>query len=91
MKKLIILLPLCLLLLTACEVSRDWSVTVTTKTVQRSTHTGLKIAENTEIYNEVVLDMSEKEIKEYCQPTSYYEVYGSSRYEYYTSKTYVPL
>lgn len=90
MKKLIILLPL-LLLLTACEVSKDWNVTVTTKTVQRSTHTGLKITEKTDIYNEVVTDMSEKEIKEYCQPTSYYEVYGSSRYEYYTSKTYVPL
>lgn len=90
MKRLIILLPL-FLLLTACEVKQNWSVTVTARTIQRNVYSGNKISDKTDIYNEVVLDMSEKEIKAYCEPTSYSETYGSSRYEYYTSKTYVPM
>ena len=90
MKKLIILLPL-LLLLTACEVSQDWSVTVTMRTIERNIYSGKTVSDNTTTYNEIVTDMSKKEIEEYCQPKSYSETYGSSQYTYYTTKTYVEL
>jgi len=90
MKKLIIFLPL-LLLLTACELKQDWTVTVKMRTVERSVYSGNTISDNTTTYTEKVLDMSEKEIKVYCEPKSYSETYGSSRYTYYTTKTYVPL
>lgn len=90
MKKLIILLPI-LLMLVSCETKQDWEVTVTTRTIQRNIYSGNKISDKTDIYSEIVVDMSEKEIKLYCEPTSYSETYGTNRYEYFTTKTYVEL
>jgi hypothetical protein len=51
--------------------------------------TVFKITENTAVSTEVALDMSEKEIKEYCAPSYYSEQYGNKMYKYFTTKTYV--
>ena len=87
MKKLL-LISILLITLSACELKQDWNVTTTTRVVERSVYTGLTISDNSSTSREVVLDMSEAEIKAYCEPKSYSETYGSSRYTYYISRTY---
>ena len=87
MKKLL-LISILLITLSACELKQDWNVTTTTRVVERSTYTGLTISDNSSTSTDVVLDMSETEIKAYCEPKSYSETYGSSTYTYYISRTY---
>lgn len=87
MKKL--LFPLLLLILTSCEVKNDWLVTTTLKIEQWNTISVKKVNTTTTTSSEVVLDMSEKEIKEYCAPSYYSEQYGTTLYKYFTTKTYI--
>jgi len=87
MKKLL-LLPLFLLVLTSCEKKQDWLVTTKFTTEQWNTVTVKKVNSNTTTSTEVVLDMSEKEIKEYCQPSFYTEQYGTTLYKFFTEKRY---
>lgn len=87
MKKL--LFPLLVLLLTSCEVAEDWLVTTTLKTEQWNTVTVKKINTTTITSTEIILGVSEKQIKEYCAPSYYSEQYGQTLYKYFTTKTYV--
>jgi len=87
MKKIIPIV--CLLFFTACEQAKTWLVTVTTKTERWNAYQAFKIDEKTTSYTEVIVDYSEKEIKEYCKSSFYMETYGSILYKYSTTKTYV--
>lgn len=87
MKKL--LFPLLLLILTSCEVKNDWLVTTTFKIEQWNTISVKKVNTTITTSSEVVLDMSEKEINEYCAPSYYSEQYGTTLYKYFTTKTYI--
>ena len=88
-KLLIILLPL--LLLTSCEVAQDWKVTVTTEIQQWDIVGHRLVRTEKSTYTEVVLGISEKQIKEYCVQGIYTETYGNTMYKYITSKSYVPM
>jgi len=88
MKKLL-LIPILLLALTSCEVNQDWLVTNTLRIEQWNTVSNIKVRTETRVSTEVVLDMSEKEIKEYCKQGIYTEQYGTTMYKFVTTKTYV--
>lgn len=87
MKRLIPILAI--ILLSGCEVTSSWFVTTTTKVEQWNTTTVTKVNTSTSSYTEVVVDYTEKEIKEYCAPSYYSEQYGQTLYKYFTTKTYV--
>lgn len=87
MKKLLFL-SLMLITLVSCEQKRNWSVTTTNTTEQWNKAQYKRIWTKTVVTSEIVLDMSEKEIKEYCKPSFYQEEIGIYIYKYYTNKTY---
>ena len=86
MKKLI---PIMLLfLLSACETTTTWLVITTVRLQKWNTVTVTKFYDQSTTTTELVADMSEKEIQEYCQPQYYTEQYGTTLYKYFTTKTY---
>lgn len=86
MKKLI---PIMLLfVLSACETTTTWLVTTTVRLQKWNTVTVTKFYDQSTTTTELVTDMSEKEIQEYCQPQYYTEQYGTTLYKYFTTKTY---
>ena len=86
MKKLI---PIMLLfVLSACETTTTWLVTTTVRLQKWNTVTVTKFYDQYTTTTELVADMSEKEIQEYCQPQYYTEQYGTTLYKYFTTKTY---
>lgn len=86
MKKLI---PIMLLfVLSACETTTTWLVTTTVRVQKWNTVTVTKFYDQSTTTTELVTDMSEKEIQEYCQPQYYTEQYGTTLYKYFTTKTY---
>lgn len=87
MKKLLFS-ALMLIVLTSCEPSSDWLVTTTLKTEKWNTTTVTKISTTSTTTTEVVLDMTEKEIEEYCSPSYYSEQFGTTLYKYFTTRTY---
>ena len=87
MKKLI---PLLLVLfLASCEVAQDWLVTTTITTERWNSVSVTKIDTKTTTSTEIIVGISEKQIKEYCAPKYYSEQYGTIVYKYFTTKTYV--
>lgn len=87
MRKAIFILGTMLALL-SCEAARTWEVTVTTVTEQWNAYQHFMFASNTNTYVEVVPDMTEAEIEEYCLPTSGVEKIGNVIYKSRTTKTY---
>lgn len=87
MKKLL-LLPLLLLMFASCEKKQDWVVITTMTTEQWNTISVTKIRTVVSSTEEIVLDMSEKEIKAYCKPVYYTEQYGTILYKFFNEKTY---
>ena len=87
MKKLL-LLPLFLLMFASCEKKQDWVVITTMTTEQWNTISVTKIRTVVSSTEEIVLDMSEKEIKAYCKPVYYTEQYGNILYKFFNEKTY---
>ena len=86
MKKLI---PIMLLfVLSACETTTTWLVTTTVRVQKWNTVTVTKFYDQSTTTTELVTDMSEKEIEEYCQPQYYTEQYGTTLYKYFTTRTY---
>ena len=86
MKKLI---PIMLLfVLSACETTTTWLVTTTVRLQKWNTVTVTKFYDQSTTTTELVTDMSEKEVQEYCQPQYYTEQYGTTLYKYFTTKTY---
>ena len=82
MKKLI---PIMLLfVLSACETTTTWLVTTTVRLQKWNTVTVTKFYDQSTTTTELVTDMSEKEIQEYCQPQYYTEQYGTTLYKYFS-------
>lgn len=77
-----------LFLLSACETTTTWLVTTTVRLQKWNTVTVTKFYDQSTTTTELVTDMSEKEIQEYCQPQYYTEQYGTTLYKYFTTKTY---
>ena len=77
-----------LFVLSACETTTTWLVTTTVRVQKWNTVTVTKFYDQSTTTTELVTDMSEKEIQEYCQPQYYTEQYGTTLYKYFTTKTY---
>lgn len=77
-----------LFLLSACETTTTWLVITTVRLQKWNTVTVTKFYDQSTTTTELVADMSEKEIQEYCQPQYYTEQYGTTLYKYFTTKTY---
>ena len=77
-----------LFVLSACETTTTWLVTTTVRLQKWNTITVTKFYDQSTTTTELVTDMSEKEIQEYCQPQYYTEQYGTTLYKYFTTKTY---
>lgn len=77
-----------LFLLSACETTTTWLVTTTVRLQKWNTVTVTKFYDQSTTTTELVTDMSEKEVQEYCQPQYYTEQYGTTLYKYFTTKTY---
>ena len=77
-----------LFVLSACETTTTWLVTTTVRLQKWNTVTVTKFYDQSTTTTELVTDMSEKEIQEYCQPQYYTEQYGTTLYKYFTNKTY---
>ncbi|MGL4662065.1 MAG: hypothetical protein ACRCV7_00060 [Culicoidibacterales bacterium] len=78
-------------MIVGCETKQDWEVTTKSETQTWNTTSVKMIRTEISYSKETVLDMSEKEIKEYCQPSYYHEQYGTTLYKHFTTKTYVEL
>jgi len=88
MKKLfILLLPI---LLAACQPSSDWELTY--KTVQ-TRRTPIIETTSTSTHKEVLLDYTEKKVKEHIEATTGYtvEYVGSTKYTTVITCTYIEL
>ena len=87
MKKLLFL-SLMLITLVSCEQKRNWKVETTNITEQWNAREYRIIWTKVNVSSEVVLDMSEKEIKDYCRSSFHQEEIGIYIYKYYTNKKY---